>query len=457
MPSFHNLFLLTVMLTTTIGWHGDANGQHKQTPTESARLEPLAQGGSVTIDLNLKNISLKNTLQMLCNRIGKNLLLDPEVNERLLNMVLTEITVHDAFNAILHANGLTHKQLQGNVYYVAPWRKLGKQITVRHLNCKYADAEEIAGLLATMVSTEGGAVLADKRTNTLIIKESPEIFLMMESLLQTLDKPTQQVYIQAEIMEVSSTDGNEFGIEWLWKTANYKSIDGEIGTNFGLGGTATVEAETEAEAAATAAASIPRPTGQGIGIGILNTNVQAVIHALREVNHVNLLSRPRIVTLDNQESTIEVGDQIPFKTLNEFGVTSFEFKDATVQLLVKPHIIDSEYILLDVSPKADFQNGFTPDGTPIISTRKASTNVKVKNGQTIVIGGLIRDSVIKSESKIPVLGSIPILGHLFKSTISTKTKTELIVFITPVILGEDTENDAFEQDFELRNKLNKEF
>jgi type IV pilus assembly protein PilQ len=161
--------------------------------------------------------------------------------------------------------------------------------------------------------------------------------------------------------------------------------------------------------------------------------------------------------MDNQEAVIEVGDQIPFKKLNEFGVTSFEFKDATVQLVVKPHIIDSEFILLEVAPKADFQNGFTPDGTPIISTRKASTNVKVRSGETIVIGGLIRDSLIKNEQKVPILGDIPLLGWLFKSTKSTKVKTELIVFITPIIIEDEIETQHFQEDFELRKKMRENF
>ena len=229
----------------------------------------------------------------------------------------------------------------------------------------------------------------------------------------------------------------------------------KVGTNFGL--TPIPVSNGESSEGSGASTPVPFPSGSGLGIGILNTDVQAVLHALNENNNVNLLSRPRIITLDNQESVIEVGDQIPFKKLNKFGVTSFEFKDATVQLVVKPHIIDSEYILLAVAPKADFQNGFTPDGTPIISTRRASTNVKVRNGQTIVIGGLIRDSLIKNEKKVPILGDIPLLGLLFKSTKSTKVKTELIVFITPIILEDEIETKNFQEDFELRKKMRENF
>ncbi len=405
-----------------------------------------------TIDLNLNNVSLTNTLQLLANRLGKNLLLAPSVKDTKVNMHFTNITPEDAFKAILEASMLGYKELGGNVLYVADRENLGQLTAVRNIRCKYADAEAMKEILKTMITSKTGAVMADKRTNTLIIKERPDVVADMERLIKSLDGPTQQIYIQAEIVEVSTTDGNELGVEWLWKTANVKSIKGQIGTSFDL---QQQEEEGQEEAEPTQEDTFPFPVGSGLGVGILNTNVTAVLHALSQNNNLNLLSRPRVVTIDNQEATIEVGDQIPFKKLNEFGVTSFEFKDATVQLRVKPHIINSEYIMLDVSPKADFQNGFTPDGTPIISTRKATTVVKIKNGQTIVIGGLIRDSIIQSQTKVPILGDIPLLGLLFKNKKTSKAKTELIVFITPTIIIDSETETLFKKDFDLIDKMQK--
>ncbi len=406
-----------------------------------------------TINLNLQNVSLKNTLQLLCRKLNKNLLMDPEINDLPLNMNFSKIKPEDAFAAILQASGLSYKELEGNVYYVSTAEKIGDQTIVKNITCKYANAEDLAKILTRMISTDIGAVMADKRTNTLIIKERPEIISKMQHLIQKLDRSTKQIYIQAEIVEISSTDGKELGVEWLWKTANIKSIDGHVGTDFNLRNNQLNVSDQTGQTQVTK--DFPFPTGSGLGIGILNTDFEGVLHALAEKNNVNLISRPRIVTMDNQESVIEVGDQIPFKRLNQFGVTSFEFKDATVQLTVRPHIIDSSFVLLQVAPKADFQNGFTPDGTPIISTRRASTNVKVRNGQTIVIGGLIRDSSIENQKKVPILGDIPLLGHLFKSTVTSKVKTELIVFITPKILADNLSPKTFQKDFRTKSKLQK--
>lgn len=409
-----------------------------------------------TINLNLTGVSLKNTLQLLCNRLGKNLLLDPAVDERRLNMSLTNITPMEAFAAILEASDLGYKDLEGNVLYVANSEKIGKQTIVRQIKVKYANAAELQKILSNVVVSEFGTVMADERTNTLVIKESPDVIARMVKLIVDLDKPVKQVYIQGAIVEVSSTNDTETGVEWLWKDANFKSFKGQIGTDFSIvSGTQTTGETPSSDVSLQYSDEIPFPVGTGLGIGILNSSINSVLHFLKASNNLNLLSRPRVTTLDNQESVIEVGDQIPFKVLNQFGVTSFEFKDATIQLLVKPHVIDSQFVMLQVSPKADFQNGVTPDGQPIIATRKASTTVKVRNGQTIVIGGLIRDSIISTEKKVPILGSIPVLGFFFKSTKATKIKTELIVFLTPLILDDQMNSRFFEKDFRFMDKVRK--
>ncbi|MFQ5641859.1 MAG: type II secretion system protein GspD [bacterium] len=405
------------------------------------------------ITINLDGVSLINALRLVTGRLNKNLILDSGIHDKTLNMYLENIQAFDAFVGILQANDLWYKELDGNIYYVSPAEKLGTDAIVKNIPCKYANAEELQQILQTLVVSKSGAVIADKRTNTLLVKERPTLIAKMEKLIAELDRPAQQVYIQAEIVEVSSTNDQEFGVEWLWKSANYQSLDGKVGTDFNLQQNAT---EVVDDAGEETAPEFPFPIGNGLGIGILNSDISVVLHALSIANDVNLLSRPRLVTMDNQESVIEVGDQIPFKVLNEFGVTSFEFKDATIQLVVTPHIIDSEFILLQIAPKADFQNGTTSDGTPIIATRRAATTVKVRNGQMIVIGGLIRDSQAITQSQVPLLGSIPLLGALFRNKKTIQRKTELLVFVTPIILN-DNSDDFFKKDFELKHKLQEKF
>lgn len=405
---------------------------------------------SEQITVHFEGVSLTRALRMIAEKLNQNLIFDSGIEDKTLKVYLENVHPMDAFIGILEANDLWYKELRGSILYVSRAEKLGSQAVVKNLKCRYAKADELKPILEQLVVSKNGSVMADKRTNTLVVKERPAIIARMEQLVEELDQPIKQVYIQAEIVEVSSTDKVELGVEWLWTPPSTGSAEGQIGTDFGL--------QTPQQSSRTGeppAPQFPFPTGNGLGIGILNTNLKAVLHALSEVTNVNLLSRPRVVTMDNQESVIEVGDQIPYKVLNEFGITSFEFKDATIQLVVKPHIVDSDYIMLEVAPKADFQNGVTSDGTPIIATRKATTNVKVRNGQTIVIGGLIRDAITVSQQKVPFLGSIPLIGHLFRSKKTTKIKTELLVFITPVILEDSEPKGLFKKDFELRHKLEK--
>jgi len=159
------------------------------------------------------------------------------------------------------------------------------------------------------------------------------------------------------------------------------------------------------------------------------------------------------MVLDNKQAEIEVGDQIPYPKLNEFGMTSYEFKNATVKLSIFVHVNNDSTVTIRLSPQANFQQGLTPDGIPIISTRRAVTEVIVKNGQTIVLGGLMQESDVITVSKIPLLGSIPIIGELFKSTQVNKKKTELLVMITPQIV------DVYKNGIKRRDleKIPKEF
>jgi type II secretory pathway component GspD/PulD (secretin) len=191
----------------------------------------------------------------------------------------------------------------------------------------------------------------------------------------------------------------------------------------------------------------------GFSMGIIAADIDVILGALSQTNDLNLLSTPHLMVLDNKQAEIEVGDQIPYPKLNEFGMTSYEFKNATVKLTIFVHVNNDSTVTIRLSPQANFQQGLTPDGVPIISTRRAVTEVIVKNGQTVILGGLMQESAVVTESRVPILGSIPIIGELFKSTLKSKKKTELLVMITPQIV--DIYNNGIKRkDLE---KIPKEF
>ena len=415
-----------------------------------------------TISINLKEASINNVLKVLGEKTGIKFVVDPAIQDRRITVNINDVLADDAISVIMESNGLGYRSIEGvDVYMVSDLSKIMSRTVVKRVSCQFAEAVKLRDILNKIVTPGIGAVLADERTNSLIIKENPEVIDRLEALIGELDKPTPQIYIQAAIAEISLTKNNEAGLEWLWKDPNLASSTDRVGTKFDLRQTGGGSAGGQSQYLDGEGNPFPLglPIGQGLGIGIINIHIDAVIHAIQTDYDLNILSRPHLVTLDNQEASIEVGDQIPYKVLSQYGITSYEFKSATVKLLIRPHINNDSTITIEIKPNADFQNGQTPDGIPIIATRKASTQVKVGNGKTIIIGGLMRNSDVQTISKVPILGSIPLLGALFRSKIVKKEKTELVIFITPRIMSDDLAESELAPEKHLSDdavkKLNK--
>lgn len=403
--------------------------------------------GMVTI--NLKDASFNNVLRILSEKTGLKFVADPEIQDRRVTVNLNNVTPEDAITAIMNSSGLAYRKIDGiDIYFIGDVRKIQRHTIIKYYRCQYADAVELQNALSRLATPGAGLVIADERTNTLIIRENPELLAYVEELLAELDRPTPQIYIQAAIVEISQTKESNTGAEWH----NDLGSNNRIGTRFDMRATNPQPNyfDNTGERLGTGL-----PLGQGLGIGIIYKSFDAVINALQSDKEVNILSRPYLITLDNKTAQIEVGDQIPYKVLNQYGITSYEFKSATIKLLVKPHINNDQTITVDITPNADFQNGQTSDGTPIIARRTANTTIKIGNGETIVIGGLIRESNTKTISKVPILGSIPLIGMLFRHKLDQKVKTELVVFINPTIVTDEVVKAQLQPDTQLSDKAQK--
>ena len=392
------------------------------------------------ISMNVRNATIYNVLKILESKTGLKFVVDPAIQDRKITVNLQDVYPDEAITVIMESNDLGFRRIEGvNVYIVSDKRRIMRETEIVRIPCHFASAAKLQKTFENIVTPGVGAVMADERTNSLIIRDNPEVLDLFETMLEELDKPTPQVFIEAAIAEISLSKNNEAGIEWLWKDPNLASSNDAVGTRFDLRPTATTSSGTgsgqtqylDGEGNQWGPAL---PIGQGLGIGILNSHVDVVMHAIQTNYDINILSKPYLVTLDNEEATIEVGDQIPYKVLNQYGITSYEFKSASVRLAVTPHVNNDNTITININPNADFQNGQTPDGVPIIATRKAETQITVSNGKTIVIGGLMRESTTETTSKVPILGSIPLLGNLFRSKVKASTKTELVIFLTPKII-----------------------
>ena len=279
-------------------------------------------------------------------------------------------------------------------------------------------------------------IVADEETNALLITTFVRNFPAVAELIKQLDILLPQVLIEAQIIEVTLDDDSVFGVEWMWEqrtTLDDKTYQQEGATDFGLADEVF-----------------------GLKYGILSSKLNAMLHALTKDTKVNILSTPRIMTKNNQEAIINVGQAVPFlvstqETATGGILTSTDFRDVGVILTVTPRINRSGTVSLDVNQQINSLVEFTLFDAPIISTREASAFVTIKDKQTMVIGGMIKDDKTETVHKTPILGDIPLLGRLFRRTDMRVEKTELMVFITPHVVYTDADADRVTA--EQREKL----
>jgi general secretion pathway protein D len=269
-------------------------------------------------------------------------------------------------------------------------------------------------------------IVANNDSNSLLILATPAEFSVIEAALQRLDSPSRQVLIEASLAEVTLTDELRYGVQWSYNGKNGPVTLSDI-------------------ASGRIAQSFP-------GLSFLftgSTDISAVLNALESVTKVRVISSPKLVTLNNHEASLQVGDQVPITTQSSIStsnseapiVNSVQMRDTGVILQVTPRVNKNGLVQLDISQEVSNSIPTTTSNidSPTIQERKLSSTVVVKNGDTVALGGLITENVSKSRSGVPGLSKIPLLGALFRDTHDTRTRTELILLITPRVMRDDTE------------------
>ena len=352
------------------------------------------------------------------------------------------------------------------------------------IRLKHADASDIAelmkGLMGDISSEENkgkgqktaeASVYADEGLNALVVRAEPSLLQELEGIIEQLDIRRAQVLIEAAIVEISDTTDNKLGIQWALFDKG-ASIPGAF-TNFGEIGVSTANilgAIVGKDSGGDIDVSTLSPSN-GITFGFgeqKNSGVSwgALIQALEGDAGTNVLSTPKVITMDNQESSIIVGENIPIitgqsssggsSTSNPF--TTIERQDIGVKLVVTPSISEGDLVRLEIEQEISGVSDATSASDIVTTKRQIKTNVLADNGETIVLGGLIRDDVTESESKVPILGDIPFLGALFRSTSKQVTKQNLLVFLRPTILRDKEStravtNEKFDELWQLNLKV----
>jgi general secretion pathway protein D len=303
-------------------------------------------------------------------------------------------------------------------------------------------------------------IVADKATNALVITAKPEEYQVLEPIIQQLDIPRKQVYVEALIMEVRATLQISVGVDWTAAGETDLPLGADDGVAFG--GSRTSGASVFDEAG-----NLALPVGLSAGVvsfpvtigGITFTNLATLITAAQTDNNFNIISTPQLMTLDNEEASVVVAENIPFSTRVDEGtavtdraIQSFEYRDVGVTLKITPQINESRFVKLkifeEISRVVKETTQVSPTQVvlaPTTTKRTAETNVQVKDGQTVVIAGLVGENVDVSTTKVPCLGDIPIVGWLFRSESRDTTKTNLLIFLTPYIVANPQEADEVYQ------------
>ena len=414
------------------------------------------------ISVNLKDVDLKDFFRLIHEISGLNVVLDPNVHGT-LTIVLDDVPWDQALDIVLKNNDLS-RQLDGNVLRIATVDTLKKEadgrreeqesealavdkVTVTRF-LSYAHSKDVVPTLKKFLSQRGD-VISDDRTNAVIISDIPSVMPGIDRLLTQLDRKTQEVEIEARVVAATRSFardiGTQLGFGW-GNGANAVGGVGAVGTSpITVNGVTPFYQTVGSSSGGTGGTQIPLFSNLGVtsptsGLSFINVSNNVRIDALLTMAEsrglLKILSRPRVVTQNNIQALVRQGVRVPIVTQAQLGgPPTVTYVDAFLRLTVVPQITSENTIFLNV----DVENT-TPDfghevqGNPTLITQQATTQVLVTDGGTVVVGGVIQTNNSISVNQVPLLGSIPYLGNLFKHTTVSTSNQELIFFITPRII-----------------------
>ncbi|OLB38172.1 MAG: hypothetical protein AUH11_07140 [Acidobacteria bacterium 13_2_20CM_57_17] len=443
-----------------------AASSQAQAPAVTAT--PAGKYTGEPISVNLKDVDLKDFFRLIHEISGLNVVLDPAVKGS-LTIVLDEVPWDQALDIVLQNNSLD-KQLNGNVLRIAMRSTLKTEAeTQRDLEkaqaeavtpvtvprvLSYAKAATLAPTLKKFLSSRGD-ILFDDRSNQLIIRDIPSVIPTIDNLIRNLDRKSQQVEIEARVVSASRSFARDIGTQLAFATSGGNNV---IGGNSALGPSPIFRSIIPGVSTSPALTFGAPPTSSGTATNVqmpLVTNLAAstptsglsylftspnfaidfMISAAEAKGVGKLLSKPKVITQNNERATVKQGTKIPIQTTIN-NTISVQFIDAVLKLEVTPQITAEGTVFMDVVVENTQIDTGIPrvQGVPALDTQAAETKVTVADGGTVVIGGIIVSTQRTDISQVPVVGSLPLIGHLFKRTNVSTSSQELLFFLTPRII-----------------------
>jgi len=456
------VILMVAAVSVPMVWAATQTSPSGAAASELATANLPAEAGFVS--LNFRDADIRNVLKVLAFKSGMNIVAAPDVTG-VVNIELKDVPWQKALAVILSTYGYGFDR-KDNIITVMTVENLKKYredslslqaqepLVSKTFPLSFAKAEDAMKIIDKLISKRG-FINFDARTNSIIVRDLGSNLELITGVIKSIDTVTPQVMIETKIVETDLSNTENLGVDWVLQATMSGSQRPTIfpftqspHTIAGYGGTSSfVPASTSF---ATAAA----PAATAFTYGTINaTQLSATLQILSSRTTTKILSNPRIVTLDNQKAKINIGLQYP-EAIYSFNastgqqqVTGFTQLPIGVNFEVTPHVNNAGMITLDLHPQISALKAtitVNNNQLPETTNQEAETNVMVEDGKTLVIGGLITDQTNVTKIKVPVLGDIPWLGNLFKSTNTVKTKSEVLIFLTPHIItvGKDSASSA---------------
>lgn len=412
------------------------------------------------ITLSLQDVSVRQLLQIFASQRNLNMVISDTVQGN-ISVELEDVPWQQAFDIVLDSKALASKQ-EGNVLFVAPKAQIAAEeqaelearqtkeelapLSEKVVQLNYASASTIASMLdqfdgdndgsTSELASSRGFIVADERTNSLIIRDLPENISKIVQTIKTLDRPVKQVMIDARIViardDFSKAIGARWGIAGSARPGRVDNVGFAGGGAVGAGNAAGGSTSLSDRIGVSLPAVIDNPAKMGFALLSKNFLLDLELSAMQAEGLGETLSNPRVVTTNNQQAVIKQGNEIPYATVSGNG-TSTQFKQAVLELNVTPRITPSGKVFLELKITKDAVGADTPAG-PAIDKREINTKVLVDNGNTVVLGGVYEKITSQSVDKVPFLGDLPAVGRLFRRNSSKDQTFELLIFVTPTIL-----------------------
>lgn len=381
------------------------------------------------ITLRFQNAKLKEVFDLLSKTSGVNFLFDRDIRDEPMTIFVKNSTFRDALNLVLTTNNLFMKRVAADTILVLPKTKQKidqyQDLMIRTFYLSNAKAKDMVNLLRTMLETR--RMFVNEDLNTIVMRDTPDKLRLAEKIIEANDRQGAEVMLEVEVLEISRNNTLKYGWNFF------------RGDQPGISAVASINTNPQ----------LTLGTLQNIGSGdVLVTLPSLLINFIKLDSNAKTLANPKIRVVDNKSAKINIGDKVPIQlstttsapaTATTTGVptttSSTEFKDVGIKLEIKPSIRLNNDVTMDIKLDVTSIGDLDPQAKQFrFGTRSTDTTINVRDGETVVLGGLIRDEDRKSVNKVPILGDIPILGKLFSSTDTQKVKSDVVLTITPRVI-----------------------